>query len=124
MTAKLGLKPGFRVYLDRVPDGLALDWPADVTVLTRLPSQPVDIAWCFCPDRRRLDDRMDTLIAHVVTNGAVWISWPKKSSGVATDLDENVVRDVGLAAGVVDVKVAAVDDIWSALKFTRRLTDR
>lgn len=124
MTAKLGLKPGFRVYLDRVPGTVRLDWPADVDVLTRLTSQPVDIAWCFCPDRRRLDARIDILIAHVVTNGAVWISWPKKSSGMAIDLDENVVRDVGLTAGVVDVKVAAVDDTWSALKFVRRLVDR
>ena len=65
-----------------------------------------------------------TLIDQVVVNGAVWISWPKKSSGVATDLDENIVREIGLAAGVVDVKVAAVDDTWSALKFVRRLRDR
>jgi len=54
----------------------------------------------------------------------LWISWPKKSSGVATDLDENVVREAGLAAGLVDVKVCAVDDVWSGLKFVVRLRDR
>jgi hypothetical protein len=54
----------------------------------------------------------------------VWISWPKKSSGVATDLDENLVRDIGLKAGLVDVKVCAVDETWSGLKFVYRLTDR
>lgn len=124
MTEKLGLKPGFRVYVERAPEGLELNWPDDVSVLTRLPHQPVDIAWCFCPDRARLDARLVGLIDKVVVNGALWISWPKKSSGVPTDLDENIVRDTGLAAGVVDVKVAAVDDIWSALKFVRRLADR
>ena len=56
--------------------------------------------------------------------GMLWVSWPKKSSGVATDLDENVVRDIGLAAGLVDVKVCAVTDVWSGLKFVRRLKDR
>jgi hypothetical protein len=54
----------------------------------------------------------------------LWVSWPKKSSGVATDLDENVVREIGLKAGLVDVKVCAVTDIWSGLKFVRRVKDR
>jgi hypothetical protein len=56
--------------------------------------------------------------------GMLWVSWPKKSSGVATDLDENAVRAIGLAAGLVDVKVCAVTDVWSGLKFVRRLKDR
>ena len=56
--------------------------------------------------------------------GMLWVSWPKKSSGVATDLNENIVRDIGLAAGLVDVKVCAVTDVWSGLKFVRRLKDR
>jgi hypothetical protein len=124
MTAKLGLKPGFRVYVERPPDDLVLDWPADVTVLKTLPKDPIDLVWCFCADRARLDRRLIPLIDKVVVNGALWISWPKKSSGLAPDLDENIVRDTGLAAGIVDVKVAAVDDVWSALKFVRRLRDR
>ena len=56
--------------------------------------------------------------------GMLWVSWPKKSSGVATDLDENIVRETGLAAGLVDVKVCAVTEVWSGLKFVRRLKDR
>ncbi|MFZ0540210.1 MAG: hypothetical protein WA412_18640 [Candidatus Sulfotelmatobacter sp.] len=56
--------------------------------------------------------------------GILWVSWPKKSSGVASDLDENVVRDIGLAAGLVDVKVCAVTEVWSGLKFVRRMKDR
>ena len=56
--------------------------------------------------------------------GMLWISWPKKSSGVATDVDENIVREIGLAAGLVDVKVCAVTEVWSGLKFVRRVKDR
>jgi hypothetical protein len=57
-------------------------------------------------------------------NGMLWVSWPKKTSGVPTDVNENLVRDVGLAAGLVDVKICAVDEIWSGLKFVYRLKDR
>ncbi|PYS70429.1 MAG: hypothetical protein DMF73_12885 [Acidobacteria bacterium] len=57
-------------------------------------------------------------------NGMLWMSWPKKTSGVQTDLTENIVRDIGLAVGLVDVKVCAVDDVWSGLKFVYRLKDR
>lgn len=124
LLGKIGVKPGCRIYLDNVPEDLDLDWPSDVTVLRRLTGAPVDIAWTFCPSRSRLVGRLDRLIAHVVTDGMLWVSWPKKSSGLASDLDENIVRDLGLAAGVVDVKVAAVDETWSGLKFVRRLEDR
>ena len=62
--------------------------------------------------------------AKLTPTGMLWISWPKKSSGVVTDLNENIVRDIGLANGLVDVKVCAVDDVWSALKFVFRLKDR
>jgi hypothetical protein len=124
MTEKLGLKPGFSVYLDGAPADLVLDWPPDITLLDRLPAEPIDLIWCFCPDRARLDQRITLLIDKTVVNGTLWVSWPKKASGVATDLTENIVRDTGLAAGVVDVKIAAVDDVWSALKFVRRLRDR
>jgi hypothetical protein len=124
ITEKIGARPGYRVYLDKAPEALELEWPAGVTVLHRLPARAVEIAWCFCADKARLDGRIDLLVTRVAVDGALWISWPKRASGMATDLDENVVRDRGLAAGMVDVKVAAVDDTWSALKFVRRLSDR
>ena len=78
----------------------------------------------FCPDARRLRERFARLAPRLTTAGALWIAWPKKASGVTTDLDENVVRDVGLAEGLVDVKVIAIDQTWSGLKFVRRLRDR
>jgi hypothetical protein len=64
------------------------------------------------------------LKAAIVTNGLIWISWPKKAAKVATDLDENIVREIGLAIGLVDVKVAAIDQVWSGLKFVYRKADR
>ncbi|MEP6473884.1 MAG: DUF3052 domain-containing protein [Gemmatimonadota bacterium] len=75
--------------------------------------------------RRSTDLRvMDRIAAALVDTGMVWISWPKKNSGVATDLTEAMVRQAGLKAGLVDVKVCAVDEVWSGLKFVRRLRDR
>lgn len=124
ITAKLGVKPGMRLYVDGLPADVDVTWPAGVTVLRRLPALPLDLAWAFCVDRARLRRRLPALIAATASDGAVWISWPKKASGRATDLDENVVREAGLAHGVVDIKVAAVDDTWSALKFVRRVRDR
>lgn len=124
LMRKLGVREGYRVCLDNAPDDVELRWPADVKVTRRITGAPVDLCWSFCPDRARLERRIDQLIAHTVVDGTVWVSWPKRSSGRQTDLDENVVRAIGLAAGVVDVKVAAVDDTWSALKFVRRRRDR
>lgn len=124
ITEKLGVKPGHRVYIERLPEGLPLEWPERVTVLRSAPAEPVDIVWAFCLDRRRLERRLPALLAKTAVAGSLWVSWPKKSSGVATDLDENVVRQLALDAGVVDVKVAAVDEVWSALKLVRRLKDR
>jgi hypothetical protein len=71
-----------------------------------------------------LEERFEKLTGCVVTNGAVWVCWPKRASGVVTDLTENVVRAHGLLVGLVDVKVAAIDATWSGLKFVRRLADR
>jgi hypothetical protein len=124
ITEKIGARRGHRVYVDGAPADLELSWPSGVTVLRKLPTRPVDIAWCFCPDRARLERRVDLLASRIVVNGALWISWPKKSSAMRTDLDEAVVRGRGLLTGLVDVLVAAVDDTWSGLKFVRRLTDR
>ena len=85
---------------------------------------PYDVIVAFCPDRRRLERRFAPLATRLATAGALWVAWPKRASGVATDLDENVVREVGLGEGLVDVKVIAIDETWSGLKFVRRLRDR
>ena len=122
---KLGVKPGSRVLLSAAPPGFALDHvPSDAVVHTRAAGSPYDVIVAFCPDRSRLDRRFGALSERLTTAGALWVVWPKRTSGVNSDLDENVVRDVGLAEGLVDVKVIAVDDTWSGLKFVRRVRDR
>ena len=83
----------------------------------------IDFILCFAKSKASLND-FDRLAKSLSPNGMIWISWPKKSSGVPTDLDENKVRNIGLAAGLVDVKVCAITDVWSGLKFVRRLKDR
>jgi hypothetical protein len=120
LAAKLGIKPGLKVYVDRAPAALNLGTDE---VVTRLPKQ-ADIIITFHENRARLDKRMAVLIEHTVVNGMIWVCWPKRASGMQTDLNENVVREIGLAAGVVDVKVAAIDETWSGLKLVRRLKDR
>ncbi len=78
----------------------------------------------FAVSRDVLESRFPTLLRALEPAGALWISWPKKTSGVATDITEDVVRAVALPTGLVDVKVAAVDDVWSGLKLVRRLKNR
>lgn len=122
---KLGVKPGSRVLLAAAPPGFALDAvPPEAVVHTRAAGPSYDVIVAFCPDLRRLEQRFSRLAERTTTAGALWVAWPKRASGVTTDLDENVVRDVGLAAGLVDVKVIAIDATWSGLKFVRRIRDR
>ena len=85
---------------------------------------PLDFAMVFAKSGTLLTKEFKRIGKVLAPAGMLWVSWPKKSSGVATDLDENVVREIGLAAGLVDVKVCAVTDVWSGLKFVRRVKDR
>ena len=84
----------------------------------------LDFVQFFTREKRELEREFAALARALTPAGMLWISWPKQSSGVATDLTEDVVRAIGVAHGLVDVKVAAVDDVWSGLKFVRRLKDR
>ena len=120
LAEKIGIKPAMKLYVENGPDDLDLSGHPQTA---RLPKQ-ADVILVFTTDRKRLERRLSTLVEHTVTNGMVWVCWPKKASKVPTDLDENIVRDIGLEVGVVDVKVAAVDEVWSGLKFVRRLKDR
>jgi hypothetical protein len=125
LVRKLGVKPEARILVVAAPPGFAIpDLPSGVTLHTRASRSSYDVILAFCPDRKRLVTRLAALVPRVATAGALWVSWPKKASGVASDLDENGVRENGLATGLVDVKVIAVDDVWSGLKFVRRVRDR
>ncbi|MFC6162085.1 DUF3052 domain-containing protein [Kribbella jiaozuonensis] len=125
LAVKLGIKPEHVVLLDNAPDGFAIEGlPAGTTVARRAGRSPYDVVLMFCPDRARLTKRLPVLLAKTMTAGMIWTAWPKRSSGVATDLDENGIRELALPLGVVDVKVCAIDATWSGLKLVRRLTNR
>lgn len=126
LVRKLGIKPDQQVRLVDAPTGFALaELPAGVQVSAGRTGGPrPDVTLLFCPDRAALERWFAPLMADLDGAGCLWVAWPKKSSKVPTDLDENVVRAHGLAAGLVDVKVCAIDTTWSGLKFVYRLSDR
>jgi hypothetical protein len=126
LAKKIGIKDEHVVFLDGAPDDLDLD-TGGASVVTRLP-RSTDVTLTFHTTYAGLAARLPTLFDRTSTAGMVWVCWPKKSAqkalDITSDLDENRVRDLGLELGFVDVKVAAVDDTWSGLKFVRRLADR
>lgn len=120
LTVKLGIKDSSRVLLTGAPDGFELDCAHH----TRAGREPYDVILMFCPSFADLRRGWTKAVERTVVNGALWIAWPKKSSGVPTDLTEDVIREHAIANGLVDVKVCAVDEIWSGLKLVRRLANR
>jgi hypothetical protein len=126
LPKKLGIKEDFRIAL--------LNMPSDVrSVLREALAQcritkdlagPLDFIHLFSKSRAELEREMKRAAKALAPAGMLWISWPKKSSGVATDLTENIIRDTGLALGLVDVKVCAVTDVWSGLKFVIPVKNR
>jgi hypothetical protein len=127
LPRKLGIKPGRRIaFLDAPPqfaDALG-ELPDGVAAPRTTLRGPLDLTVAFFTERRRLQARLPRLIAALDPAGALWIAWPKRASKVETDITEDVVRELGLAAGVVDVKVCAIDATWSGLKLVVRMQDR
>jgi hypothetical protein len=120
LAHKLGIAPGDRVALLGAPDGFELpDLPPAVEVRTRARGRFAVIV-SFHTWRADFERRFPTLLDSMEVDGGLWIAWPKRASGVATDMTENVVREVGLPTGVVDNKVAAIDDVWSGLRLVWR----
>jgi len=126
LPKKLGIKPGFRVALLNVPADVRAELRDSLAEckIVKEGSGPLDFVFLFSKSNADLTPRLKEAIKALAPAGMLWVSWPKKASGIATDLNENVVREIGLGAGVVDVKVCAVTDIWSGLKFVIRLKDR
>jgi hypothetical protein len=123
---KLGIKQGNRVAFPSAPDGflgLLGELPDGVMVKSRA-SGPLDVIVFFTRNRAELERRLPALRRAMDPAGGLWIAWPKLSSGVETDLTENVTRELGLANRLVDNKVCAIDDTWSGLRFVIRLEDR
>jgi hypothetical protein len=129
LPKKLGIKAGFRVQLVSAPvDVLAELREALANCATARDGKRndnlLDFAMVFTKSQAELKREFRRLAKLLLPAGMLWVSWPKKSSGVASDLDDNRVREIGLDAGLVDVKVCAVTEIWSGLKFVRRVKDR
>jgi hypothetical protein len=126
LPRKLGIKEGARVTLVHAPAGFdrALEpLPDGVTVGSRV-GRSLDVIVFFTKRRADLARRFERLAASLDSAGGLWIAWPKKASGVATDLDQAVVMEIGLATGLVDNKVCALDDTWSGLRFVVRKANR
>lgn len=126
LPKKLGLKEGSRIALVNAPKDFARalgELPQNAQIVTRV-TKPLDIVLLFVLNERALLRDFDKLAKKLASNGMIWVAWPKKSSGVATDLSFERVQRIGLDAGLVDVKICAVDEVWSGLKFVFRLKDR
>jgi hypothetical protein len=126
LVQKLGLKAGHRArLLDAPPEFRALLAPVPERVVwEKTLRAPLDFVVLFAPDRAALVRGFTRAARSLSPAGMLWVAWPKAAAKVPTDLNENVVREHGLAAGLVDVKVCAITEVWSGLKFVRRLADR
>lgn len=126
LAKKLGIKEGCRIALVNAPkdfQSLLGELPDNVEFIKR-PTKSLDMILFFVLSEPVLARDFGKLSQKLATNGMIWIAWPKKTSGVTTDLTEGRVQRIGLDAGLVDVKVCAIDETWSGLKFVYRLKDR
>jgi hypothetical protein len=119
LAKKLGITEGTTLALVKAPSGWAIGLPAGVAVKRRAGGQ-ADVVVAFFTDAAMLEKRLDSLGAMVFPAGGLWIAWPKKASGVATDLGDNAIRAAALPRGLVDNKVCALDATWSALRLVWR----
>ena len=125
LAKKLGIADGARVAILSAPDGFCdeLELPSGVQVRNAARGR-LDVLVFFVTRRGELTRRFPAMKRALEFDGGLWIAWPKRTSGVATDLSENPIREIGLANGLVDNKVAAIDDTWSGLRFVYRRADR
>lgn len=126
LQKKLGIKEGMIIFLQNAPDEY-LDWvsplPMNVQIKSSLTGE-VDFIHIFHQEEKLFKKEFVRCKRHLDRNSMLWVSWPKKASKIQTDLDENIIREFGLHEGLVDVKVCAVSEVWSGLKFVFRLKDR
>lgn len=127
LLKKLGVKSGLCIRVVNEPEAY-WDWisplPDEINVMTRAKKEGADFIHLFVKEKKKFEKEFLKLKAELKKEGMLWVSWPKKSSKVESDLDENIIRNFGLLHGLVDVKVCAVDEVWSGLKFMYRVKDR
>jgi len=122
LPKKMGVDGGRSVLLLRAPKGFEdqIRDPAGGQTIKRGGRGPAEVVIWFVKRRSELEEGLDAAIASMAQGGGLWVAWPKKASGVVTDVTEDVIRNAGLAKGIVDYKVCAIDATWSGLKFARR----
>ncbi len=126
LVRKLGVKPGFRIKTKNAPANyrsLLKPLPDDVTISTQMRSN-IDLWHLFTAKRQELDRQLEIAQKQIHQDGMIWVSWPKKSSGVPSEITEDTIRETALPRGLVDIKVCAVDDTWSGLKLVIRKENR
>ena len=120
---KLGIKPGQRICLDNPPPGWQLtDPPAEISFVGTGASADLIVSFFTASDK--LTERLPSLVKRIYPSGAIWIAWPRRAGGHQSDITNNIVRDHALPLGVVDVKIAAIDDNWSGLRLVWRVSNR
>jgi hypothetical protein len=127
LPKKLGIKADAKVLLVEAPEGFEATLeplPAGANLVRRAHGGPFDVIVLFVERFADLRRRLPSLVRHLVPNGGLWVGYPKKSSGVATDLRFEEVQGEGLALGLVDNKICAIDEVWTGLRFVIRLKDR
>ncbi len=117
LVKKIGIKPGHRLAIINAPDGFEKELRPLPQGIESSARAPLDVAILFAANRSVLEKSLESLAAKLAPAGMLWVSWPKKAAGMASDLTEDGVRKMGLMAGLVDVKVCAVNEVWSGLKF-------
>ncbi len=126
LSRKLGLKPGLRVFVDGAPANylqLLEPLPDNVPFVAKIEND-LDMIHLFIDSKKELAVKLKRYVKKIKANGAIWVSWPKKAAKVPTDVTEDVVRELALATVLVDVKVCAVDEVWSGLKLVIRVEHR
>jgi hypothetical protein len=122
LAKKLSLKGGMRTWWDEMPPAVRHEIEGSRLALTHLlwPEAPIDAAHIFVTERADMEADLKRILPHLAPAGFVWVSWPKQAARIATDINENVIREVALPMGLVDTKVCAVDETWSGLKLVIR----
>jgi hypothetical protein len=126
LPKKLGLRENQRIALVNAPAGFEKTLgvlPQNAHIVKRL-NNPLDLVMLFVDQEKQLTKQFSSIVSKLTPNGMIWVAWPKKSSGVPTDLTFDRVQRIGLDSGLVDVKICAVDEVWSGLKFVIRVKDR
>jgi len=124
LAAKLGMKPGQRVWREDMPAEIAREIGDTGALLIDTATAPIDLAHIFKTERSALASRLTALRPLLAPSGCIWVSWPKRVAGIETDITENVIREICLPMGLVDVKVCALDATWSGLKLMIRRSER